>query len=72
MPPGMAVPTDRAYRCGYGRTDAWRRIMALETCGYILLSNVNDARKAELINLFAAPRYVFTEDDFSYARRKAK
>lgn len=54
------------------KADACRRIMALETCGYILLSNVNDARKAELINPFAAPKYIFTEDDFSYARRKAK
>ena len=46
--------------------------MAMETYGYIVLSNVNDARKAELINPFAAPKYTFTEDDFSYARRKAK
>ena len=62
----------QAINLASSKADACRRIMALETCGYILLSNVNDARKAELINPFAAPKYVFTEDDFSYARRKAK
>ena len=62
----------QAINLASSKADACRRIMALETCGYILLSNVNDARKAELINPFAAPKYIFTEDDFSYARRKAK
>ena len=61
-----------AINLAVSKADACRRIMALETYGYILLSSVNDARKAELINPFAAPKYVFTEDDFSYARRKAK
>lgn len=50
------------------KADACRKIMSLENCGYILLSNVNDARKAELINPFAAPKYVFTGDDFKKAR----
>jgi len=62
----------QAINLASSKADACRRIMALETCGYILLSNVNDARKAELINPFAAPKYIFTEDDFSNARRKAK
>ncbi len=61
-----------AIKLAGSKADACRRIMALETYGYIVLSNVNDARKAELINPFATPRFVFTEDDFSYARRKAK
>ena len=61
-----------AINLAVSKADACRRIMALETYGYILLSNVNDARKAELINPFAAPKYIFTEDDFSCARRKAK
>ena len=61
-----------AINLASSKADACRRIRALETCGYIVLSNVNDARKAELINPFAAPKYVFTADDFSYARRKAK
>lgn len=50
------------------KADACRRIMALETYGYIVLSNVNDARKAELINPFATPKYVFTGEDFKKAR----
>lgn len=61
-----------AINLASSKADACRRIRALETCGYIVLSNVNDARKAELINPFATPKYVFTADDFSYARRKAK
>ena len=62
----------QAINLAGSKADACRRIMALETYGYIVLSNVNDARKAELINPFATPKYVFTADDFSYARRKAK
>ena len=60
----------QAINLASSKADACRRIMALETCGYILLSNVNDARKAELINPFAAPKYVFTEDDFKKARNR--
>ena len=45
-----------------------RRIMALETQGYILLSNVKDDRKAELINLFSMPKYNLHGDDFRKAR----
>ena len=37
------------------KADACRRIMALETQGYIILSNVGDDRKAELINPYAQP-----------------
>lgn len=54
------------------KADACRRIMALETYGYILLSNVSDDRKAELINQFAASKYTFTPDDFINARRRKK
>ena len=50
------------------KADACRRIMALETQGYLLLSNVKDERKAELVNPFAAPKYVLTADDFCKAR----
>lgn len=50
------------------KADVCRRIMALETQGYILLSNVKDDRKAELINPFAAPKYTLHGDDFRKAR----
>lgn len=50
------------------KADLCRRIMALETQGYILISNVKDERKAELINPFANPKYTLTGDDFRKAR----
>lgn len=50
------------------KADACRRTMALETYGYIRLSNVTDERKAELVNPFAMPRYTLTADDFRKAR----
>jgi len=50
------------------KADACRRIMALETYGYLRLSNVKDERKAELINPFAMPKLTFTGDDFRKAR----
>ena len=50
------------------KADVCRRIMAMETQGYILLSNVKDDRKAELINPFAAPKYTLHGDDFRKAR----
>ena len=62
----------QTIRLASSKADACRRIMALETCGYIVLSNVSDERKAELINPFAAPKYIFTEDDFINARRRKK
>lgn len=62
----------QAINLSTSKADACRRIKSLETYGYITLSNVNDARKAELINPFAAPKYIFTEDDFINARRSKK
>lgn len=62
----------QAINLANSKADACRRIMSLETYGYITLSNVNDARKAELINPFAQPKYTFTEDDFINARRNKK
>ena len=62
----------QAINLASSKADACRRIMALETCGYIVLSNVSDERKAELINPFAAPKYIFTQDDFKNARRYAR
>ena len=50
------------------KADACRRIMSLETCGYIILSNVKDERKAELINPFADGKYMFSGEDFRKAR----
>ena len=44
--------------------------MALETQGYIVLSNVGDERKAELINPFAMPKYTLTGQDFRQARNR--
>jgi len=52
------------------KADLCRRIMALETQGYILLSNVKDDRKAELINPFAAPKFSLTGQDFRQARNR--
>ena len=42
--------------------------MALEPLGYVVLSNVTDERKAELINPFAMPKYTLTGEDFRKAR----
>ena len=50
------------------KADACRRIMSLDTCGYIHISNVKDERKAELINQFSMPKYIFYGDDFRKAR----
>ena len=53
-----------------GKADACRRIMLADTCGYIHIRQFSDARKAELINQFSAPKYVFTDDDFCEARNR--
>ena len=50
------------------KADACRRLMSLETQGYIVLSNVKDERKAELVNPFATPKYTLTGEDFRKAR----
>lgn len=52
------------------KADACRRIMALETQGYIILSNVGDERKAELVNPYAQPKFTFTGEDFKKARNR--
>lgn len=52
------------------KADACRRIMALETQGYIILSNVGDDRKAELINPYAQPKFTLTGEDFKKARNR--
>lgn len=54
-----------------GKADACRRIMLADTCGYIHIRQFSDARKAELVNPFAAPKYVFNEHDFCKARNRA-
>lgn len=53
-----------------GKADACRRIMLADTCGYIHIRQYPDARKAELVNPFAAPKYKFTDDDFCKARSR--
>ena len=53
------------------KADARRRIMALEPLGYVLLSNVTDERKAELVNPFAMPKYRLTGEDFKKARNSS-
>ena len=50
------------------KADACRRLMSLETQGYILLSNVKDEDKAKLINPFATPKYTLNGEDFRKAR----
>ena len=52
------------------KADACRKVMQLETCGYIRLSNVTDERKAELVNPFAAPKYSFSAEDFKKSRNR--
>lgn len=53
-----------------GKADACRRIMLADTCGYIHIRQFSDARKAELINPFAQPKYTFTYSDFTKARNR--
>ena len=50
------------------KADACRRVMSLETQGYLLLSNVKDERKAELVNPFAMPKFTLNGEDFRKAR----
>ena len=53
------------------KADACRRVMALEPLGYVILSNVTDERKAELVNPFAMPKYTLTGEDFKKARNSS-
>ena len=59
-----------AIESASSKADACRRIMALDTQGYILISNVGDDSKAKLINPFAAPKFTFCGDDFTKARNR--
>ena len=52
------------------KAEACRKIMLLETCGYIRLSNVSDERKAELVNPFTGGKYEFCGQDFCQARNR--
>ena len=69
-----AEPTKKNIReavdLASSKADACRRIMALETQGYIILSNVGDERKAELINPYAQPKFTLTGEDFKKARNR--
>ncbi len=60
----------QAISLASSKADACRRIMALEPLGYVLLSNVTDERKAELVNPFAMPKYTLTGQDFRQARNR--
>ena len=62
----------QAIQLANSKADACRRIMALEPLGYLLLSNVTDERKAELINPFARPKYTLTGEDFKKARNSSQ
>jgi len=61
----------QAIELASSKADACRRIMALEPLGYIVLSNVTDERKAELVNPFAMPKYKLTGEDFKKARNSS-
>ena len=61
----------QAITLASSKADARRRIMALEPLGYVLLSNVTDERKAELVNPFAMPKYRLTGEDFKKARNSS-
>jgi len=52
------------------KADACRNIMTLDACGYIHIRQLTDAQKAEILNPFAAPKYVFSDDDFKKARNR--
>lgn len=57
----------QAISLASSKADACRRIMALEPLGYVVLSNVTDERKAELVNPFAMPRFQLSGEDFRKA-----
>lgn len=61
----------QAIESASSKAEACRRIMALEPLGYVLLSNVTDERKAELVNPFAMPKYRLTGEDFKKARNSS-
>ena len=60
----------QAITLASSKADACRRVMALEPLGYVILSNVTDERKAELINPFASPKFILCGDDFTKARNR--
>ena len=60
----------QAITLASSKADACRRVMALEPLGYVILSNVTDERKAELVNPFAMPKYTLTGQDFRQARNR--
>ena len=61
----------QAISLASSKADACRRVMALEPLGYVVLSNVTDERKAELVNPFAMPKYRLTGEDFKKARNSS-
>ena len=64
------VNTRQAIESASSKADACRRVMDLEPLGYVVLSNVTDERKAELINPFASPKFILCGDDFTKARNR--
>ena len=54
------------------KADVCRKIMQLDTCGYILIRNVSDDKKAALMNPFTEPRYTLCGDDFVKARSRSR
>ena len=58
----------QAISLASSKADACRRVMALEPLGYVILSNVTDERKAELVNPFAMPRFRLSGENFRKAR----
>lgn len=60
----------QAISLASSKADACRRVMALEPLGYVVLSNVTDERKAELVNPFAMPKFRLTGQDFRQARNR--
>ena len=60
----------QAIESASSKADACRRVMDLEPLGYVILSNVTDERKAELVNPFASPKFFLCGDDFTKARNR--
>ncbi len=61
----------QAITLASSKADACRRVMALEPLGYVILSNVTDERKAELVNPFAMPKFRLSGEDFKKARNSS-
>lgn len=52
------------------KADACKRLLLLDTIGYLALSALTDEDKARRVNTWTRHRFLFTKDDFRKARNK--